>query len=139
MVSHEWFQSLDRPEYQKNAGRINDKSGLNQQINEITSRHSTQELIELFNSLTLPISKIHGVQEVLQDPLVRRNLLYSSDEVSGTKLTLPPPPNRTPYLKEIGGVLSFPPRFGEHNEEIYGGTLGYSGDRLRELKSAGVI
>lgn len=139
MVSHEWFQSLDRPEYQKNAGRIKDKSGLNQQINDITSRHSTQELMELFNSLTLPISKIHGVEEVLQDPLVRRRLLFSTDEISGTNLTLPPPPNMTPYLKEIGGKLSFPPRFGEHNEEIYGGILGYSGDRLRDLKSAGVI
>jgi formyl-CoA transferase len=139
MVSHEWFKSLDRPEYEKNAGRIKDKAGLNQQINEITSRHSTRELIELFNSLTLPISKIHGVEEVLQDPLVQRRLLFSSDEKSGTKLTLPPPPNMTPYLKEIGGVLSFPPRFGEHNEEIYGGTLGYSSEKLRELKSAGVI
>ncbi|HDR16457.1 MAG TPA: CoA transferase [Desulfobacteraceae bacterium] len=139
MVSHDWFKSLDRPEYQKNAGRIKDVAELNRQINEITARHSSRELIELFNSLTLPISKIHGVEEVLQDPLVRRRLLFSSDKVSGTKLTLPPPPNMTPFLEEIGAVLPFPPRFGEHNEEIYGGTLGYSGERLRGLKSAGVI
>jgi len=139
LVSHEWFKSLDQPEYQKNAGRIQDKSELNRRINDITSRRRTRELIELFNSLTLPISKIHEVEEVLQDPLVRKRLLFSSDGVSGIKLTLPPPPNMTPYLKEIGGVLPFPPRFGEHNAEIYGGVLGYSDDKLRELKSAGVI
>jgi len=139
LVSHEWFKSLDRPEYQKNAGRIADVARLNREINEITTRHGTAELVELFNSLTLPISKIHGVEEVLQDPLVRRRVVYSSDPVSGKKLTLPPPPNMTPYLEKIGRALPFPPRFGEHNEEIYGRTLGCSGDRLRELKSSGVI
>jgi crotonobetainyl-CoA:carnitine CoA-transferase CaiB-like acyl-CoA transferase len=35
--------------------------------------------------------------------------------------------------------LSFPPRVGEHNEEIYGGVLGYDRKRIRGLKEAGVI
>jgi crotonobetainyl-CoA:carnitine CoA-transferase CaiB-like acyl-CoA transferase len=35
--------------------------------------------------------------------------------------------------------LPFPPRLGEHNEEIYGEILGYDAQKLAELKEKGVI
>lgn len=35
--------------------------------------------------------------------------------------------------------MSFPPRVGEHNEEIYGDVPGYGGAKLDELKNQGVI
>jgi formyl-CoA transferase len=45
----------------------------------------------------------------------------------------------TPHLKENGQTLSFPPRFGEHNQAIYGGRLGLSGEEIASLKANGVI
>ena len=38
-----------------------------------------------------------------------------------------------------GSVNHLGPRLGEHNEEIYRGELGYSQERLQELREAGVI
>ncbi|HZY44154.1 MAG TPA: hypothetical protein VFF70_05315 [Anaerolineae bacterium] len=35
--------------------------------------------------------------------------------------------------------LSFPPRLGEHNATIYGEVLGYSDEKLSELRSRQVI
>jgi len=139
MVSQEMFQSLDRPEYEKNAGRIKDVDNLNRAINEVTRHHTSEELIDLFNSLTLPISKIKTIPEVIADPLVERRLLFSRDENSGIEITLPPPPNMTPFLEESNRRLPFPPRFGEHNPEIYGRQLGYSEQELGELKERGII
>ena len=139
MVSQEMFQSLDRPEYEKNAGRIKDVDRLNQTINEVTRKYTSEELIELFNSLTLPISKIKTIPEVIADPLVERRLLFSTDEKTGADLTLPPPPNMTPYLEQLNRRLPFPPRFGEHNRDIYGQKLGYSEQELTALKEKGVI
>ncbi|MBW1732946.1 MAG: CoA transferase [Deltaproteobacteria bacterium] len=138
MVSQEMFKSLDRPEYEKNAGRIKDVENLNRSINEITRNYTSEELIELFNSLTLPISKIKTIPEVVADPLVERRLLFSQDPVTQTRITLPPPPNMTSFLEELGRELPFPPRFGEHNREIYG-ALGYSDQELDDLKERGVI
>ncbi len=138
MVSQEMFKSLDRPEYEKNAGRIRDVEDLNRSINEITGNYTSEELIQLFNSLTLPISKIKTIPEVITDPLVERRLLSSQDPVTNTDIVLPPPPNMTQFLEEAGRRLSFPPRFGEHNQEIYG-TLGYSDQELDELKEKGII
>ena len=138
MVSQEIFKSLDKPEYEKNAGRIKDVDNVNRVINESTKNHTSEELIDLFNSLTIPVSKISTIPEVIADPLVEGRLLYSQDPATGTKITLPPPPNMTPFLEESNRKLPFPPRFGEHNHEIYG-QLGYSDDDIQTLKEKGII
>jgi len=79
------------------------------------------------------------VAEVIADPQVEKRLLYAQDPVSGTRITLAPPPNMTPFLEASNRQLSFPPRFGENNQEIYGQKLGYSDDELASLKEKGVI
>lgn len=139
MVGEDMFKSLDKPEYEKNAGRIKNVENLNKAISAITEKHTTDELVALFNRITLPISKIKTIPEVLADPLVERRLLYSEDIKTGLKLTLPPPPTMTPYLEEIHRHLPFPPRFGEHNQEVYGKLLGYSDADLARLKEKKVI
>jgi len=139
IVSLDIFKSLDKPEYETNAGRIQDVLNLNQAINEITKNHSSEKLIELLTSITVPISKIKTVNEVIEDPLVERRLLFSQDPVTGQKITLAPPPNMTSFLEQSDRQLRFPPRFGEQNNEIYGGKLGFSGDDLVRLKEKGVI
>ena len=139
LVSLEPFRSLNKPEYEKNAGRINDVENLNNSLNEITKDLTSEELIDLLNSVTVPVSKIKSIPEVVEDPLVKHRLMFSRDPVSGKKLTLAPPPHMTSFLKENNGELSFPPRFGEHNQEIYGQMLGYKDKELQGLKEKGVI
>jgi formyl-CoA transferase len=139
MVSQDIFKPLDKPQYEKNAGRIKDVENLNEAINAITKNHTSEKLIELFNAITVPISKIKAVPEVISDPLVMRRLLYSEDPKTGAKLTLAPPPVKSSFIEETGGKLSFPPRFGEHNQEIYGKLLGYSDQDLARMAEKKVI
>jgi crotonobetainyl-CoA:carnitine CoA-transferase CaiB-like acyl-CoA transferase len=139
MVSQDIFEPLDKPQYEKNAGRIGDVENLNKAINAITEKHTSEELIELFNAITVPISKIKTVPEVVADPLVQQSLLYTEDPKTGTKLTLAPPPVKSSFIEETGGKLSFPPRFGEHNREIYGHVLGYSDQDLARFAEKKVI
>jgi len=139
MVSEEIFRSLDKPAYEKNSGRIRDVENLNREINKITERHTSEELIDLFNRITVPISKIKTIPEVVADPFVERRLLHSTDSRTGTSLTLAPPPVATPYLEATGRELSFPPRFGEHNLKIYSEMLGYSHSELAALQEKKVI
>ncbi len=125
--------------YKTNKGRIEDVTNLIKAINAITKKHTSEELIELFNSITVPISKIKNVNEVVEDPLVARRILTSTDPKTGTKVILAPPPNMTPFLEQSGQQLSFPPRFGEQNQEIYGDILGYDEAALAEFKEKGII
>ncbi|MFH0844273.1 MAG: CoA transferase [Pseudomonadota bacterium] len=139
MVSQGPFRSLDRPEYDKNQGRIRDVKNLNKAINAITKNYSSEELIDLFNAIMVPISKIKTVPELVEDALVKKRLLYSRDPITGTRITLAPPPNMTPFLEKNNRLLPFPPRFGEHNQKIYGERLGYSDAHLKRLKEKGVL
>ncbi len=133
------FESLYKKEYERNAGRIADVNHLNHAINAITKKFTTEELIDIFNKATIAISKVNTIEEVVNDPLVKPNLIQSKDSKTGLEVTVAPPPFMTPYLKSTNRTLSFPPRFGEHNEEIYGGLLGYSPEQLKELKEKNII
>ncbi|HIC85111.1 MAG TPA: CoA transferase [Desulfobacterales bacterium] len=139
MVSQEIFSSLDKPEYDKNEGRIKDVKKLNKAIEAITRNYSTEELMEIFKSIGVPVGEIKKISEVVKDPLVEPRLLYAQDPKTGLKVTLAPPPYTTPYLKFCKRELSFPPRFGEHNQLIFGEKLGYTEKQLKELEEQKVI
>ena len=133
------FESLSKKEYERNAGRIADVDNLNNAISAVTKTFSTDQLIDIFNKATIAISKVNAIEEVVEDPLVKPNLIRSKDPKTAIEITIAPPPINNPYLKSVNRMLSFPPRFGEHNEEIYSGLLGYSAAQLKEFKEKNII
>jgi formyl-CoA transferase len=139
LVSLDMFRSLDQPAYEKNAGRIADVKELNGSISAITQHHRSEELIDKLNAITVPASKIKTIREVVVDPLVERRLLFTSDPITGKRITLAPAPYTTPFLESSGRTLSFPPRFGEHNAEIYDGVLGSTPSDRSDWKARGII
>ena len=139
LVSQPVFRLLDKPEYEKNAGRIDDVKNLNKAMNAITMQMTSEDLIEMLQSITVPVSKIKSIEEVIQDPLVKKRLLFSEDPITSRKITLSPPPIMNSFIEERDAELTFPPRFGEHNDAIYGKKLGYDGGALEDLKNRGII
>jgi formyl-CoA transferase len=133
------FESLNHKEYERNAGRIADVNNLNRAINTITKKFTTEELIDVFAKATIAISKVNSIEEVVEDPYVKPNLIRSKDPKTGVQITIAPPPFTPPYLKSVNRMLRFPPRFGEDNEEIYGQLLGYSAAQLKEFKEKNII
>jgi crotonobetainyl-CoA:carnitine CoA-transferase CaiB-like acyl-CoA transferase len=133
------FSSLAVDSYRKNAGRIADVDNINKTISEVTRRMTTNELIGLMGTIGVAASKINTVKDVARDPLVSGKLIKARDEKSGFELTLAPPPASAPFLEANERRLSFPPRFGEHNEAIFGSELGASSDDLAALKAEGII
>jgi len=132
------FSHLKLPKYEKNAGRIADVEHLNQEISKVTKTITTDEIIRKFTEATIPISKVNTMEDVIEDPLIKDALITATDARSGLSVHLPPPVVTTDYLKTTNLQLSFPPRFGEHNEEIYG-QLGYSDEDLKGFKEKGII
>ena len=133
------FKNLAKPDYERNKGRITDVENLNEKISQVMKTKTTAEWIDIFVKATIPIAKVNTIEEVTQDPYVRDILIRSSDPVTGTTLTLSPPPVTTEYLKSVDFMLTFPPRFGAQNEEIYGNTLGYSTEQLKDFKERQII
>jgi len=125
------FAGLSRPEYETNAGRILDAANLNAAMERVTRTLSLDVLLELLRSAGVPAAPVRDIAAVTADPLVAEGLLGSRDPVTGTDLVLAPPPYSTPRLESGGKTLSFPPRLGEHNREIFGGLLGLDVEELR--------
>ena len=132
------FSHLDKPEYEKNLGRNRDVENLNLAMAEVTSRLESADLIAKLKAIRLPVSKIQTIPELVADPLVRPMLLKSKDPKSGLEITLAPPPYSTSFLEERGFELSFPPRFGEHNAQVFG-QLGLDQAELNDLQEQGII
>lgn len=132
------FEKLACQAYEKNKGRIHDVRNLNLRINDCTKTKSTGEIIELCQKATIAISRVNTIEEVIEDVYVKEALLTAKDPITGTQIFMAPPPFMTPFLKESGRQMTFPPRFGEHNGHIYG-ALGYSSGKLQELKKKEVI
>jgi len=139
MLKTSGFEVLEKPEYARNEGRIKDVDNLNRAIEEVTVKYSTDDLINLFTSATIPISKVNTIEEVLKDMYIKDEILSSTDKKTGVTIYLAPQPFTTSYVKSINKRLPFPPRFGEHNEEIYCKTLGISNERLEQLKVEGIV
>jgi len=139
MLKISGFETLEKQEYTRNEGRIKDVDNLNIAIEKVTIKYSTEELISLFTSATIPISKVNTISEVIEDPHINREILSSTDKKTGTTIYLAPPPVTTSFVKSLHKQLIFPPRFGEHNESIYAQELGYSKVQLDEYKNKGVI
>ena len=133
------FKHLAKKEYERNSGRIADVEALNEAISQVTRGRATSEWIDAFVKATIPIAKVNSIEEVTQDPFARDVLIRSKDPVTGTALTLSPPPVTTEYLQSADFMLTFPPRFGAQNEDIYGKILGYSAEQLREFRERRII
>jgi len=139
MLKISGFESLAKPEYARNEGRIKDVDNLNKALETATSQYTTDELIHLFTEATIPISKVNTIPEVIEDPYVKGEILSSTDKKSGTTIYLAPLPVTTSFVKSLGRQLTFPPRFGEQNEYIYSQTLGYPKEQLEEYMTKGII
>jgi len=132
------FEGLAREQYRTNAGRIADVERLNAALAAIFCMRLADELTAAFRSIGVPVSRVKGVRDVEQDPYLRANVVTARDPRSGLEVHLPPP-SVTPFLQAAGLRMSFPPRLGEHNAEIYGDVLGYDAAQLADLKAREVI
>jgi formyl-CoA transferase len=124
------FEHLKKEIYSNNNKRKANEELLNQDIQSTLEKLTTSETLSLFRQAKIPISEVYTLQRVLEDPYHTSRLWHTKDPKTGLELMLAPPP-----VWNKKRELSFPPRLGEHNEEIYG-RLGYN---VEELRREGVI
>ncbi len=124
------FGALNKEEYKTNNHRKSNEEQMNRELREAMSKMKTEDILTQFRGGKIPVSQVNLVPDVFEDKYLNSKLLEIKDPRSGLSVSLAPPPVS---VKEVS--LSFPPRFGEHNEEIYSG-LGYD---LKELRDKDVI
>ena len=127
------FGALARPEYAANAGRIADVDRLDRELARCFAELTSGEALESLRRAGVPVSRVNTLADVMTDRLVAERLIEVTDPRSGLRISLPVPPVGEPP------ALSFPPRLGEHNAEIYGDGLGLSPERLADLRRRQIV
>ncbi|MDA8233205.1 MAG: CoA transferase [Clostridia bacterium] len=132
LVANPEFVRLNIPDYVANRGRIKDIERLDQTLREIASSMKTEDLIKICNNSGIPVAKVATVNDIMSDPGQIKNMVRAKDSRSGYEITLPPDPVIR-FSEEK--TISFPPRLGEHNEEVLTKYLNYSSETIKELKN----
>jgi crotonobetainyl-CoA:carnitine CoA-transferase CaiB-like acyl-CoA transferase len=127
------FAGLASTAYDTNAGRIADGPRLHAALGERFAGLTTAGALARLQGAGVPIARVNTLAEVVADPLVAPRLQRVTDPRTGLAVVLPAPPAGDPP------PLAFPPRLGEHNDKIYGEALGYSAERLTDLRRRRVI
>ena len=129
---------IDDPRFADNSSRVENNDALDEEIEEWTRRHTTEEAIEILEANDAIVGPVYDMEDVFEDEQfqAREDVIEVEDPDVGSLNTfgLVPKFSRTPGAVEFLG-----PRHGEHNREVYGGELGLSDAELAELETEEVI
>jgi formyl-CoA transferase len=105
-------------------------------IEEWTEKHTKWEVMDKLNAHNIPCGPILSTKEIIEDEtLAELGTVVEVDHPErGTFKTVGNPLKLSDSVTEV----QRPPLLGEHNDEVLG-ALGYSTERLAELRTAGVI
>jgi len=115
---------------------------LDQILREWTATMDRKEIVKLLTDNRIPCAPVLTIYEVRDHPqLKERNMFYDKfDKSRFPEIEKGAVPNVILRFSEAPGeVYCTAPELGEHNEEIYKGMLGFSDERLAELKSKNII
>jgi len=130
------------PRFADNPGRTRHQEFLDGVIANWTSQHTLDEVMEAMNEAGVPAGPIYDAADIMNDPHYNARNMIEDHEVSiapGERNTVRFP-GIVPKLSETPGETQWlGPALGAHNEEVYGQLLGFTPERLEQLKQGGII
>jgi len=145
--AHALFHAIGRPEliadprFAKRDDRVVNVSEVDAIVESFTCSRTGAEVVVALEGHGVPAAEVRDPENAVRDPRV-----VSRGE------TVPLPHPKYGMVEDVYGMgmpIKFsnaqagfdepPPGLGEHNSTVYGGLLGYSEERLEELKAQRVI
>ena len=126
------------PRYRNMADRVERREEIDAIVSQWTGTIDRDDLVTFLDSNEVPVSPINSIADIFRDPQYQAR--GSMVEVEDTTVGPMKMPGIVPRLsRSPGSVDHLAPSLGQHNEEIYGGLLGYSSEEMATLAAEGVI
>ncbi|HEY5291965.1 MAG TPA: CaiB/BaiF CoA-transferase family protein [Burkholderiales bacterium] len=126
------------PRFTGNGKRVENRAELTRLLQQVFSRRSTREWVELLEAAGVPNGPINDVAQVFEEPQVKaRGIKVELDHPVAGKLPTVASPMRfsaTPVEYKLA-----PPVLGQHTEEILRGLLMKTDAEIAKLKADGTI
>ncbi len=114
------------------------RSTVNERIAGVTSRKTVTELVDLLTQHQVPHAPILGITEALAQPqAVARNMVVETDHLLLGKIPIVNRPIKFPADPQP--VPTAPPVLGQHTDEILRDILGFSSERIAQLRATKVV
>lgn len=130
------------PRFADNPGRTRYQEFLDGVISDWTSRHTLDEVMEAMIEAGVPAGPIYDAAAIINDPHFSARAMLEDHAVSiePGERAIVRFPGIVPKLSETPGETRWlGPALGAHNEEVYGQLLGFTPERLEQLKQGGII
>ena len=144
-----WRSLMDligRPElaavsaYATDEGRFEARSEIDPQVASWIETRDAAEVVEAMETARIPCGVYRTTAEVHEDPhVVARDMLEWVDMESPGMDRVPVSGVPVKLSASPGEVRRRAPHPGEHNDECYFGLLGYTPERIGELRAAGFV
>lgn len=126
------------PIFLNNAARVAHRDEVMAAMTEAVARLTRAELIAKLDAAEVPVGPVNDIAEVLADSQVRARKMIGSFDYPGVgefkALALP-----YKFLGWDDPAIGRPPLLGEHTEAILRERLGYTDERIAELRQAKAI
>jgi len=146
-MAHDLFRAIGRPDvlddprFSTRDGRVRDPRTVEEVIEAWTGERTVEEVVAVLAAGRVQVAPVRTQAEALNDPRVV--------ERGETRPVTHPDLGEVPGIRTSGVPIKFSDdttgfafparRLGEDNDAVYGDLLGYSAERLAELRRSGVI
>ena len=124
------------PELENNDGRVRRVADLDKAIGEWARTVTTDQALQLMDSVAVPVGRIYTVADIANDPHYKaRENIQTLEMQDGSKLDVPsvfPKLSRTP-----GSIKTLAPDIGENTDEILK-SIGLNETQISSLKERGI-
>ena len=126
------------PRYGTNAERTEHAEELDGMIEEWTERHTLEKILRALEEADVPAGPIYSVADIVQDEQYRAREMIVEGKIEGVGPVKMP--GLVPKLSETPGEVEwYGGPLGAHNEDVFGGLLGLSGEEIERLSGEGAI
>jgi crotonobetainyl-CoA:carnitine CoA-transferase CaiB-like acyl-CoA transferase len=132
---------IDDPRFATRADRLQHKEEFYAILQEAFLKETTEVWVELLNAEGIAAAPVNTIDKALSDPQVlHREMVVSIPHTLGGEIkAIANPIKLSATPPEVRKKFESPPVLGQHTEEILTGLLGYSREKVEELRRERVI
>lgn len=130
-IGADWL--ADDPRFKDLPARQEHRTELNMIMEECLSKAEADDWMEILKIEDIPAAKIASLDEVVADPQVlHQKMILTMEHPLGGAIKLAGNPVKMEGISEA--EFTPPPTLNQHQHEILSGLLGYSDEKIRELR-----
>jgi crotonobetainyl-CoA:carnitine CoA-transferase CaiB-like acyl-CoA transferase len=129
---------LADPRFQTNPARVDNRAALIAVLQPLMHARTTEDWLQLLTHAEVPHSAVFAVDEALNSPQAKsRDMVQEVTDSAGRRYRLLASPIH--WRDEPTRTVQAPPELGEHSDEILRDWLGYSTEKIAELRMAKAV